>query len=326
MDKIILKIKNFIELTRAYSIGMSLASCLIIFSYAFYSEKFSFLNLLLLVVAVGSIHLGANLFDCYIDVKNKLKEGYTFENMVFSNEKKALLIKNGTYSLEKVKYIIFNLFIVGVLLGVYFVLISGWQIILFALLGGILCLFYPVSSKYYVSEIILGLMFGPLMIMGGYFALTSEFSFNLFLLSWAIFFTTIILAHTHNIMDWEFDVENKKNTIAILSGSKINAIKILKLMIIATYSIVVFGVLILSFNPKMLYVFLTLPIATKLLESIEDYINIKDVKFEPRWYWGLFENWKTIQEQKIDFFMFRFYLARNFSFFFALFAAIGAMI
>ena len=33
-----------------------------------------------------------------------------------------------------------------------------------------------------------------------------------------------------------------------------------------------------------------------------------------------------VKEQKIDFFMFRFYLARNFSFFFALFASIGAML
>lgn len=326
MDNFISKIKNFIELTRAYSIAMTLASCLIIFSYAFYSEKFSFFNFLLLVAAVVSVHLGANLFDCYIDVKNELKKGFALENMTFPNAKKASLIRNKTYTLGKVKYIIFNLFTISILLGVYFTVISGWQILLFALLGGILCLFYPVSSKYYLSEIILGLMFGPLLIMGGYFALTGEFNFNLFLLSWTIFFTTIILAHTHNIMDWEFDIENNKNTLAILSGNKINAIKVLKSMIIFTYSIVAIGVLTLNFNPKMLYVFLTLPIATKLLESIEDYINIKDVKFEPRWYWGMFENWKTIQEQKIDFFMFRFYLARNFSFFFALFAALGAMI
>ena len=78
-----------------------------------------------------------------------------------------------------------------------------------------------------------------------------------------------------------------------------------------------------EFNPKMLYVFLTLPIATKLLESMKDYINIKDVKFETRWYWGMFENWEQINKLNIAFYMFRFYLARNFLFFFAIFAAIG---
>lgn len=319
-------ISKFIELTRAYSLAMTLASCLIIFSYAYYSEKFSWLNFALLVVAISVIHLGANLFDCYTDVKNKLKEGYTLENMFFSNPQKARLIKNSTYSLHKVRYIIFNLFLIGILLGIYFTYISGWQILLFALIGGILCLFYPISSKYYLSEIILGLIFGPLTITGGYFALTSDFNPNLFLLSWAIFFTTIILAHTHNIMDWEFDINNNKNTLAILTRNKQNAIYALKMMIIAAYAIVIIGVLALNFNPKMLYVLLTLPIAVKLLESIKDYVNIKDIEFKPRWYWGLFENWKEIKEQKMDFYMFRFYLARNFSFLFALFAAIGAMI
>ena len=54
--------------------------------------------------------------------------------------------------------------------------------------------------------------------------------------------------------------------------------------------------------------------------------KIKDVKFETRWYYGPFENWKTIQERKLDFFMYRFYLARNYAFFFAIFASIGAII
>ncbi len=73
----------------------------------------------------------------------------------------------------------------------------------------------------------------------------------------------------------------------------------------------------------MFYVFLTLPIATKLLKSMKDYINIKDVKFIPIWYWGLFENWEKIEKSGMAFYMFRFYLARNFAFLFAVFAAIG---
>ena len=120
-------------------------------------------------------------------------------------------------------------------------------------------------------------------------------------------------------------MKENKHTLAILTGSKIKAICALKWMIIASYYIIFFGTITLRLNPHTLYVFLTLPIATKLISSMKDYINIKDVEFKPRWYWGIVENWKEIQAQKLDFFMFRFYLARNFSFFFALFACIGAM-
>ncbi|MBQ8636149.1 prenyltransferase [bacterium] len=319
-------VKNIMELTRAYSLNMILASCFIIFSYAYYSEKFTILNFILLTLALCFVQLGANLFDCYIDVKTQLKKGINFENMRFSTDRKARLIRNKTFSLRQVEIILIILFLLATIIGIYFAITSTWKILLFAVLGGILTLLYPISSKFYMAEIIVGLIFGPLTVTGGYFALCNDFNINLFMLSWALFFTTIILLHTHNIMDWEFDIKEGKNTLAILTKNKKNAIEALRLMIIISYAIIFIGVIRLEFNPKMLYVFLTLPIATKLLESINDYINIKDIKFEPRWYWGFFENWEEIKERKLDYFMFRFYLARNFSFFFALFASIGAMI
>ena len=82
-------VKNLMELTRFYSINMTLASCFIIFSYAYYSEKFTILNFLLLTIALCCVQMGANLFDCYIDVKAQLKKGIDFENMRFSTDRKA---------------------------------------------------------------------------------------------------------------------------------------------------------------------------------------------------------------------------------------------
>ncbi len=327
MEKIKTQIANFLQLTRFYSLGVVFATCIVIFSYAYYCENFSFFNFILMVLALCCVQMGANLFDDYIDVKSKLKDGKTLKDIDFNGfTPKAMLIRNETYSLAQVKTILVLLFMLPTLVGLYFAFITDFKILIFVLIGGILTLFYPISSKYYLSEVIVGLAFGPLMITGGYYALCGSFNSSLFILSWAIFFSTIILLHTHSLMDWEFDIQDGKKTLCILSGSKQNAIKALRAMIIACYSIIVIGVASLIFNPKMLYVFLTLPIATKLLSSIEEYINIKDVKFIPRWYWGMFENWDEICKNKIDFFMFRFYLARNFSLFFALFASVGAMI
>lgn len=318
-------IKNFIELTRGYSLATTFASCIVILSYAHYSLNFSVFNFVLLFFALCALQMGANLFDDYIDIKSKQDAGLVLEDMSFSNERKARLIRNKVFSMRQVEKTLLFLFIFASIIGVYFAFYAGWQVILFAILGASLILFYPKSSKYYMAEISVGLVFGPLMIMGGYFALTREFNSNLFLLSWALFFTSIILLHAHNIMDWEFDTKEGKNTLAILCKNKINAICALKWMIILSYLIVVFGVLNLNFNPHMMYVFFTLPIATKLQKSLKDYINIKDVKFIPRWYYGPFENWSAIKENKIEFFMYRFYLARNYALFFAIFAAIGAV-
>ena len=319
-------LKNFIELTRGYALLMTFASTMVIWAFAHFGYYYSFYNFVLLFVALCFVHMGGNLFDDYIDVKLKLKEGYTLENMSFDTFlPKARLIRNSTYSLSQVRTILFTLFLCAGLIGLYFAYMSGWQVLIFMLIGGILLLFYPISAKYKVSELIIGLIYGPLMIMGGFFALTRTFDENLFILSIAIFFSTLVLLHTDNIMDWEFDVKNNKKTLAILSGSKKRAINILEIIIILTYGIIVLGVFFQRLNPYSLYVFLTMPIAVKLLSSIREYVDIKDVELEPRWYWGFFENWKEIKENNSAFYMFRFYLARNYAFWFALFLTIGTI-
>ena len=319
-------LKKFVELTRAYALLVTFASCFVMYSYAHYSPKFSFVNFLILVFALCCVHLGANLYDDYKDVKRQLIKGKSLEEVSFNGFiPKAALIRNKTFSINMVRYIIGTFFIFAIAIGICFIKISGWPVLIFMLAGGILSIIYPDSSRYNCAELIIGLIYGPLMIMGGYYALTSEFEPRLFLLSLAILFSTMTLLHTHSIMDWEFDMQDGKKTLAILTGSKQNAIKALTVIISIPYLIITVGVLLNLFNPKMLYVFLTLPVSTKLISSMKEYIEVKDVEFKPRWYWGFFENWKTIKEQNIDFFMFRFYLARNFAFFFALIAAIGAM-
>ncbi len=320
-------IKNFIELTRAYALPVTFAPLFIVYSYAKYSENFSFLNMLILTLSLCMIHLGANLFDDFIDVKLKLNQGYKLDEVKFNSFfNKARLIRNGTYSFSDITVILSVLFTIPLIAGVYFAIYSSPYVLIFALFGAILSIFYPISSKYYLSEITIGLIYGPLMILGGYLALTGEMHWNLLIASSAMFFATIVLLHTHSIMDWEFDILENKNTLAILSKTKQNAISVLRWLIALCYLTVVLGVFDLRLNPKTFYVFLTLPVAVKLIESITDYINIKDVKFEPRWYYGFFENWDEITKNNIAFFMYRFYLARNFNFFFALFFAIGAAI
>lgn len=319
-------VKKFMELTRAYSLLVTFASCFVIYSFAHYCEKFTMINFIFLVVALCCVHLGANLFDDYMDVKRQLRQGKKLNEVNFNGFlPKAALIRNGFFSIKTVRYIIMGLLVFATGIGCTFAIYSGWQVLLFMLAGGILTLLYPESSRYYCAELIIGLIFGPLMIMGGFYALTGEFDLRLLIISIAIMFATLTLLHCHSIMDWEFDIQDGKKTLALMSGSKTNAIKLLAVMVSIPYIIVLAGVLMNEFNKTMLYVFLTLPIATKLISSMKDYIMVKDVKFIPRWYWGFFENWKTIQNNHIDFFMFRFYLARNFSFFFALLAAVGVM-
>lgn len=326
---IVNRIKDFIELTRGYSLLVTFASCFVIYAYAHYSPIFNFTNFFLIVFSLCCVHLCANLYDDYRDVRHELEKGKTLNQINFSGFRpKARLILNGTYSIRFVRILIGILSIIPISLGLAFAIAChNYTVILYMIAGGVLTALYPYSSRFYCAELIVGLIFGPLMIMGGYNALTLTYDTNLLILSFAIMFATLVLLHVHSIMDWEFDIQSGKKTLAIMSGSKQNAIKVLAVMVSLPYIIILAGVLLgnIGFNPYILFAFLTLPIATKLIPSMKEYIEVKDVKFKPRWYWGFFENWKAIKEAHLEFFFFRFYLARNFSFWFALFATIGVM-
>lgn len=320
-------ISNFVELTRAYALPVTLASCIVIWAFSHFYIDFSYFNFVLLVFALCCVHLGANLFDDYVDVKSKLKTVNSLSEISFERfTLKADLILKEVFSFKEVEIVISSLFLFAILIGIYFAFTVTPYVLIFALLGAIFALFYPISSKYYLGEIVIGMIYGPLMINGGYLAMTGELNSNVAYVSFAIFFAVVVLLHTDNLMDWEFDVKENKKTLCILSGNKTKAILNLKIIIACAYLIICFGVLNGSLNPNSLYVFLTLPIATKLTESLKDYINIKDVEFIPRWYYGPFENWKKIKENKIDFFMYRMYLGRNFALFFAIFLAVGTIV
>ncbi len=324
--------KNFCKLTHAYNLIFTFASCFVMYSFAHYAAGFNSLNFIILVAVLCCIHLGANLYNDYIQVKHQLVSGKKLNEVSFGGFlPKAELILNKTFSIAAVRRIVNGLFVFALALAVSFSVAAsssmsfGWVVIPLFLLGIVLSVLNGVASKHYCAELITGFVFGPLMIAGGYYTLVGGIDPRLLILSFAVMFAVMTVSHVINIMNWEFDINSGKKTLALLTGSKQNAIRLLSVLCAIPYAIVLIGVLSNEFNKTMLFVFLTLPVATKLISSVKEYVQVKNVEFKPRWYWGIFENWKVIKECGVDFFMFRLYLARNYAVMFSIIAAIGVM-
>ena len=317
------KTMNFIELTRAYSLPMSVAPWFLALIWAqIYLPNP--LNALLTLIGVICAHLGTNLLDDYIDVKKELKNGKTFDNIDFGAiNNKAKLILNGTYSLESVFKIILALYTAAILIGIYFTTVSGLWIPVIILAAGVLCLLYPYATKYYAGEMIVALIFGPLLMCGTYYALCGLISVRIMIMSISIGLLTAALLHTHAIMDWEYDCKVRKNTFCRLFKTKENAIYALKVLVWLSYANVIFFTLGGFLHPNALYTLITLPIAVELFKSIKEYIEVKDVKFIPRFWMGPMEDWENIKNNRMEFFMYRFYLARNLCFLFCIIAGIA---
>ena len=327
-------IAPFMELTRAYSLPTSMAPWFVAAAYAsvshhFYSDTgFKLFATLLTFIAVICIHLGANLFDDYIDIKKKLDEGIPLEQINFEKAKnKARLIKDGTYPLSKVRMIIGILFGIGILAGIYFTVIYGWIIPAIAVAAGILCLIYPFSSKFYASEIIIGAIFGPLLIMGTYIALTGDTTGaqvnRLLTLSFAVALIIMVLLDSHSLMDYDYDKSNGKNTLCTLVGTKKRALALIAAEIIIAYLIIICLVASKQLSCWVLLpVIVTTPLSVKLITSLNDYNNVKDLKFIPKWYLGPMENWDMVEKEGYEYFMYRFYIARNIGFIFCVTLAV----
>lgn len=321
---------NFIELTRAYSLPTSAAPWFTAASMAavsahFYSDiKIKLFGILLTFIGIICVHLGANLFDDFIDIKKELKKGKKLHEIDFENAKnKGRLILNGTFTLKQVKFIIGILFGIALLIGIYFTCLYGRIIPIIAGICGILCLLYPYSAKYYAGEIIIGTIFGPLLMCGTFTALTGRYSFGLMILSIAVALIIIVLLSSHSLMDFDFDKRTGKNTLCILAGTKKRALVLIGAEILGAYLIVTY----LAFTKQFSYwilssIIFTLPLAVKLISSLNDYNNVKDIKFIPKWYLGPMENWTAIKRQGIEYFMYRFYIARNLGFAFCIILAI----
>lgn len=318
-------LKTFKTLTRAYTLPMSIFPFLIGYLayliantnhlFVFNPSKLFFDGVIALF-GVIMVHLFANLFDDYIDVKKQLKMGIPFHQMNFKSKRKARAILNGTYSMDDVKQVLVYLAIFAGFSALYFICNFNPAIVLsYIIPAAILALLYPVSSKFGLSEIIIAIVFGPLLIHGIYHVFTGSADTFILILSIASGIMTSILALTQGIMDFEFDIVSGKKSFPVILKDKNSSIALIGCLIIISYMIIISSFfssgMPIGKNLVFIPVLISVSIAVKLISSLFEYINIKDVPFIPKWYYGPMENWETIKAHNFCYYMFRFYLARN---------------
>ncbi len=318
-------IENFAELTRAYALPVSLAPFFVALCWANF-EQVNKLNAFLALISIICLHLGGNLFDDILDVALRLKKGQKLAEIDFCNKAKARLILKNIVPLKWAIEIDLALFAIAIIIGLYFFYLYGIEILGIALISAILILLYPISSKFFAAEIIIGTLFGYVLPNACFYVMTGNTSLNLAHFSLSLALLIIGLAHAHSIMDWENDKKCGKKTLAMICKTKQNAIRLLGWLIFGAY--LNLGVLVSLYyiNGVMIFACITIPIATELINSMKSYVNLEDKELKPRWYMGVMENWEEIKKQNMHYFMYRFYLARNLAVYFAIFCALARLI
>lgn len=254
------KIYFWLKNSRIFSLPMTVLSWLVVFSFAL-KQGGNVINGVIALVGIACAHMATNLFDDYVDFK------ILPEN---AQKCKCVYIKEGMATLADVLKVVIIYLIVACVCGLVLLLRCGWPVIILACAGGIITLIYAKLSQRGLSEVAVGLAFGPLLFEGTYFVMTKHFSLMVLVMSLAVVMFTIGLMYVHTLLDFEGDVCAHKKTLVCRIGDKAKALK----GIFVVYGLAYFFTIIwmiMQKNYYLLITFLLIPLIKRMYNSIKTY-------------------------------------------------------
>lgn len=257
----------WLENSRLFSLPMTLLSWLVIFVYSLKVDG-DIVNGIAALIGISFAHLATNLFDDYVDYK-KLTNN--------SQKCKCAYIKEGKATPDDVLKVVVIYCFIACLTGLFLFFRCGIPVIGLAAIGGIITLIYAKLSQKGLSEIAVGIAFGPLLFEGVYFVMTGDFSYTVFIMSLAVVMFTIGLMYVHTLLDFEGDMSAHKKTLVCRIGNKSLALK----GVFVVYGSGYLFTLILSFmlnNSLILLTLVLMPLILRMYNSLKTYTCGGDVK------------------------------------------------
>ncbi|WP_435922866.1 prenyltransferase [Paenibacillus sp. DYY-L-2] len=176
------------------------------------------------LIGAGAAHLFSNMINDLWDYRNGADVvAKETPEVVTTN---SGFLSGGIMSEKTFAAITWSLLALAVLCGVVLSLFSGWPVLVFGGLGGLIAYFYvapPIRFGYRgkgLSEVAILLSFGVLPVMGAYFVQTSEISLKSVLLSMPVGLLTTLVLFNHHFLHWQADKQAGKNTLVVVWGEK----------------------------------------------------------------------------------------------------------
>jgi 1,4-dihydroxy-2-naphthoate octaprenyltransferase len=250
-------ISKWLISTRAAVLIMTFISAALAGLFAWRDGGFSFLPWLALALGLIMAHAANNIFNDYTDfVRGVDKDNY------YRNIYGAQPIASGLMTQRQHLTYFAVTGLIALLFGLYLVWYTGFSATTWILLGlgAFFLLFYTWPLKgMAMGEAAVLIVWGPLMIGGGYYVLAHQWNWNVVLASlpYVLGVTTVIFGKHIDKLDQ--DKIKGIHTLPVLIGEKAARYAVLAMMI-APYLFTFYLIAIKFFTPVMAIVFLALPI------------------------------------------------------------------
>lgn len=247
-------ISKWLISTRAAVLIMTFLSAAIAGILAFRNQAFAFGPWILVALGLVLAHATNNLFNDYtdfvrgVDQDNYYRAQYGPQPLVH-----GLMSKRELLTYDAVTGLL------ALACGLALMWYRGGYTLLLIGLGAFFVLCYTWPLKYIaMGEVAVLIVWGPLMIGGGYYVITGQWDWNVILASlpYALGVTTVIFGK--HIDKAEADRQRRIYTLPVLIGEKAGRYSVVT-MFVLQYLLVLYLVLIGFFTPVMLAVLLALP-------------------------------------------------------------------
>jgi 1,4-dihydroxy-2-naphthoate octaprenyltransferase len=246
-------VSRWLVATRSAVLIMTFISAAIAGLLALRAGKFHLMSWLLMTLGLLMAHALNNLLNDLTDYRRGVDHGNYFRTQYGPQP-----LEQGLMSVRELLGYAAVTAIIALAAGAYLVWLRGPLALLLLALGTFFVLFYTWPLKYVgLGELTVLLVWGPLMVGGGYFVVTGEWSWQVALASlvYALGPTTVIFGK--HIDKFVADRAKGIHTVPVLLGETAARYTVLGMMI-AQYLLVIYLVAIGFFSPVMLVTLLGL--------------------------------------------------------------------
>lgn len=315
MDKTI----TILECSRIFSLPTTIFSWLVVFVYSAIDSGNVWYGLIAFI-GLCFAHLGTNVIDDYFDYKSLIKQ-VDFDKAEYlkcSQKTKCRYLISGKLKDSQVLMIAGVYFLLALFCGLYLFFKCGMGVVYFALIGALIALLYPFVSRFCLSEVAVSLAYGPALFGGVYYVMTGTYSKEVFLLSLPTMFMTVVLLYIHTVMDYDYDLAEGKCTIANRFDSQLDSLIVLKFLLVLAYLSLILLCIFDILDWQVFIVYLTLPLAKDLYDSISQYSSAPEALPKKKWYHFPMEKMDYFIKRGEGAFMFRMLQTRNLMIYFSL--------
>lgn len=248
-------ISRWLIATRAMALVLTLFSAMMAGLFALRDAKFDFGIWLLLTIGLFMAHGTNNLINDWTDYARGVDRGNYFRAQYGPQPLEHDLLTQR----RLLAYIVVT-GLLAVLPGLALVYYRGGITLALMAVGAFFVLFYTFPLKYIgLGEIALLVIWGPLMVGGGYYVFTGVWDWNVTLAGLAYSLGVCAALFGKHIDKLDMDAAKRIRTLPVILGER-NARVGVVAMIVLQYALVVYLIGIGFFTPILLLVFLSLPV------------------------------------------------------------------